>query len=214
MKVVAARRSSTSSRREAAPRGRGSALVSSLAFLALAAVGCAHSSPEEVSAAPAVSAHKAPPSLKQRYAGTYVYAGNAAERAAVASAVNAAVDGMGIATGFARSALMKRAEIRPSYTILFDAKGDVGVETPGYPPELSPSDGTEVKLTNKYGDESSVSQRFVSGALLQRGRTDDGKGETQFTLQPDGKTLLVKRVMQSSQLPRPVEFTLTYLRGT
>jgi hypothetical protein len=195
------------SRRGAAP------LASALcgAALVLAAVGCAHSSPEPASAPPAAS-HLAPPNLKQRYAGTYVYAGTAAERAAVGTAVETAVDGMGIATGFARSALMKRAEIRPSYAILFDAKGDVEVETPGFPPEVSPSDGTEVKLTNKYGDESNVSQRFQGGALLQQGRTSDGKGQTQFKLQPDGKTLLVKRVMESQQLPRPVEFTLTYVR--
>lgn len=141
-----------------------------------------------------------------------MYAGNAAERAAVATAVDSAVDGMGIATGFARSALMKRSEIRPSYTIVFDGKGAVGVETPGYPAEVSPSNGTEVALTNKYGDESKVSQRFASGALLQQGHTDDGKGETQFKLQPDGKTLMVKRVMESSRLPRPVEFKLTYVR--
>jgi hypothetical protein len=174
-------------------------------------VGCAHSTPEPESA-PAVASHPAPANLKQRYAGTYVYAGTAAERAAVGTAVETAVDGMGIATGFARSALMKRAEIRPSYAILFDAKGDVEVETPGFPPEVSPSDGTEVKLTNKYGDESNVSQRFQGGALLQQGRTTDGKGQTQFKLQPDGKTLLVKRVMESEKLPRPVEFTLTYVR--
>jgi hypothetical protein len=183
-----------------------------LATAALANFGCAHEPPPPEASPPVVASRPAPHSTQQRYAGTYVYAGSAAEQAAVKGAVDAAVDGMGIATGFARSALMKRSEIRPSYTIVFDAKGDVGVETPGYPPEVSPSDGTEVKLTNKYGDESNVSQRFIGGALLQKGRTDQGKGETSFKLQPDGKTLLVKRVMESSQLPRPVEFTLTYVR--
>jgi hypothetical protein len=185
--------------------------------LGFALTACGHAKPEEVSVSappvtPPVTSRPPSPSLQQRYAGTYVYAGNAAERAAVATAVDSAVDGMGIATGFARSALMKRSEIRPSYTIVFDGKGAVGVETPGYPAEVSPSNGTEVALTNKYGDESKVSQRFASGALLQQGHTDDGKGETQFKLQPDGKTLMVKRVMESSRLPRPVEFKLTYVR--
>lgn len=180
------------------------------ASLMAAAVGCAHSAPEPSSAA--LTSRPASTRLKERYAGNYVYAGTSEERAAVTAAVNSAVDGMGIATGFARSALLKRSEIRPSYTIVFDARGDVSVETPGYPPEVSPSDGTEVKLTDREGDESEVSQRFVEGALVQQGRTDQGKGQTQFTLQPDGKTLVVKRVMESSQLPRPVEFRLTYVR--
>ncbi len=179
-------------------------------LLPLALVACAHSSAPET-AAPAVTS-RASPTLKERYAGTYVYAGGEAEKAAVSAAVDASVKGMGIASGFAKSALMERAVIRPSYTIAFDTKGDVEIETPGYPAEISPSNGAEVKMKNKTGDESQTSQHFVKGVLVQQGRTSDGQGETEFHLQPDGKTLLVKKVMESSQLPRPVVYTLTYVR--
>ena len=187
------------------------------AAIPIVAFGCAHPTPVETSApAKGTSSKgtaKAPSlSLEQRYTGTYAYAGTDAERAAIQAAVDSATDGMGIATGFARSALMKRSEVRPTYTISFDGKGNVSVESPGYPPESSPTNGTEVKLTNKYGDESENSQHFTGGALLQQGRTDDGSGSTQFKLQPDGKTLIVTRVMQSPKLPRPVEFALTYVR--
>ena len=68
-------------------------------------------------------------------------------------------------------------------------------------------------LRTKYGDVVRSSQRFVGGALLQRGRTDDGSEFTQFRLQPDGSTLVVTRVSESPKLPRAVEFTLTYRRG-
>jgi hypothetical protein len=78
-------------------------------------------------------------------------------------------------------------EVHSSSVRRFAPLGDVGVETPGYPPEVSQSDGTEVKLTDREGDESKVSQRFVEGALVQQGRTDQGKGQTQFTLQPEGR---------------------------
>ena len=169
----------------------------------IAALGCAQSTPVEKSVPAKQGTSRPPsPSLEKRYAGTYVYVGTDAERAGVQAAVDSATDGTGIATGFARSA----------YTISFDGKGDVSVETPGYPPELSPTSGTEVKHTNRYGDESENSQHFVGGALLQQGRTDDGSGSTLFKLQPDGKTLIVTRVMKSPRLPRPVEFTLTYVR--
>lgn len=173
-------------------------------------MGCAHSAPE--ARPPPVGSTAAPAGVEQRFAGTYVYGGSAEEKASVTVAVNRAVDGMGIATGFARSALLQRSVIRPSYTIAFTPQGDVEVETPGYPKEVSPSDGTEVKLTNRDGDESQVSQRFVDGVLVQQGRTDQGQGQTRFTLAPDGKTLSVRRTMESSELPRPVEFTLTYVR--
>ena len=66
-------------------------------------------------------------SLERRYAGTYVSAGTDAERAAVKAAVDSATDGWGSPQGFARSALMKRSEIRPTYTISFDDKGVVSV---------------------------------------------------------------------------------------
>ncbi len=119
---------------------------------------------------------------------------------------------VGIASGFAKSALVERAVIRPSYTIAFDAKGDVEIETPGYPAEISPSNGAEVKMKNQTGDESQTRQHFAKGVLVQQGRTSDGQGKTEFRLQPDGKTLLVKKVMESSQLPRSVVYTLTYVR--
>ena len=145
------------------------------------------------------------------YAGTYRYTGDEAERAAVKVAIDRATDGM-FGVLIARGELMKRSAIRPSYTIRFESSERVSVETPGFPPEASPLDGTEVVVRTKYGDVVRSSQRFVDGALLQRGRTDDGSGLTQFRLQPDGITLVVTRVSQSPKLPRTVEFTLTYRR--
>lgn len=145
------------------------------------------------------------------YSGTYVYVGGNTERGAVQEAVETATSGM-IGMNIARHELMKRSEIRSTYTISFDENGNVSVETPGYPPETSQLIGTEVTLTDKYGDIVQNSQRFVDGALLQQGRTKDGSGSTQFRLQSDGNTLRVTRVSKSAKLPRPVEFTLTYVR--
>ncbi|HMK71925.1 MAG TPA: hypothetical protein VK454_01225, partial [Myxococcaceae bacterium] len=163
--------------------------------------------------APAESAADSPSleDLEKRYAGTYVYAGTAAEQASIREDVYSATEGM-VGKDIARKEIMKRSEIRPTYTISFDAKGMVKVETPGYPPEISPLDGTQVKLKTKYGDNVDNSQRFIDGALVQRGKTHDGDGSTTFILLPDGKTLLVTRLSRSPKLPRPVVFSLTYVR--
>ena len=182
--------------------------------VALAALGCPSSNPSKTSLEPSSPAAASIPtdSLdKQRYAGTYAFVGSSSERAAVQAAVDTATEGM-IGVLIARQELMKRSEIRPTYTISFDEKGNVSVVTPGYPPEVSPLNGTEVKLTDKYGDVVDNSQRFVDGTLLQQGRTRDGNGSTQFKLQLDGNTMRVIRVSKSPKLPRPVEFKLTYLR--
>ncbi len=149
--------------------------------------------------------------LEPGYAGTYVYAGSQAERTAVKTAVDRATEGM-FGKVIAREELMKRSEVRPSYTIRLEPPGTVSVETPGFPPECSPLDGTEVELRTKYGDVVRNTQQFMAGALVQQGRTADGSGSTEFKLLADGNTLLVTRVSRSPRLPRPVEFRLTYVR--
>ena len=40
----------------------------------------------------------------------------------------------------------------------------------------------------------------------------DGSGETVFTPDPDGRTLHVRRLMQSSRLSAPVDLTFSYRR--
>ena len=112
-------------------------------------------------------------SLERRYAGTYVSAGTDAERAAVNAAVDSATDGWGSPQGFARSALMKRSEIRPTYTISFDDKGVVSVETPGYPPEFSADQRHRGEADEQVWRRKR--EPLVGGALLQQG--PDGRWE-------------------------------------
>jgi len=153
----------------------------------------------------------APGSIESRYAGTYVYVGDGVERVEIKAAVDRATEHM-FGKVIAREELMKRAEIRPSYTIQLDLPGQVSVETPGFPREVSPLDGTEVELRTKYGDLVRSSHRFEDGALVQRARTEDGSGSTEFRLDPDGNTLRVTRISRSPKLPGVVEYTLTYRR--
>jgi hypothetical protein len=179
--------------------------------IAVAANGSAGSNPP--STAPISSAAYGADADPTRYAGTYIYGGTDAERAAISTAVNSATAGMA-GMLIARGELMKRSEVRPSYTIRFDGKGNVAVETPGFPPEVLPLDGTEVPFRNKYGDDLENRLRFVDGALVQESRTKDGGGSTRFELQGDGETLLVTRISWSPKLPKVVHFRLTYVRRT
>jgi hypothetical protein len=125
--------------------------------------------------------------------------------------VDHTTEGM-VGKNIARGELMKRSEVRSTYTIRFDGKGNVAVETPGFPLEVSSLDGTEVQFKNKYGDFLQNRQRFVDGALLQESRTSDGGGSTQFSLRPDGNTMIVTRISRSLKLPGVVEYSLTYAR--
>ena len=192
--------------------GHGFAARAGLWLLIAAAIGCARRAPP-APVSPSTAGAPVPVELSQRFTGTYVYAGGDEERAAVARAVDRTVEDMSFLTrGFARSALMERSAIRESYTVFFDEAGRVAVLSPGELPEVSPADGTPVQVVNRLGDESELTQQFIDGVLVQRGRTADGGGSTAFELQPDGATLLVHRTMESSKLPQPVKYTLTYRR--
>jgi len=148
-----------------------------------------------------------------RYVGTYLYGGTDAEKEAIEAAIDHATRGMP-GRLIARGELLKRSEVRPSYLIRLDGRGNLSIETPGFPPEVYPLDGTEVPFRNKYGDELRARLRFVEGALVQDSRTRDGGGTTRFELQPDGKTLLVTRISWSPKLPGTLRFRLTYVRGS
>jgi hypothetical protein len=174
--------------------------------------GCAHAPPPP-EASPPASTPSASAELQRRFAGTYSYAGGDAERKAVAAAVEKAISGMGfLGKPMARQSLRQHADIRDSYTLFFDGLGNLRVTTPGYPVEFGPLDGRPFPLETKSGDKTQVSESFVDGVLVQKGRTDDGSGLTEFRLADQGATLFVHRVMESSQLTAPVDFTLTYRR--
>jgi hypothetical protein len=181
----------------------------------IALAGCPDSTPPRTGLEPSspVSAPAAPRprSEEERYAGTYGYSGSDAERTAIRGAVDHATEGM-VGKNIARGELMKRSEVRPSYSLRFDGKGNVTVETPGYPPESSSLDGAEAEFRNKYGDVLQNKAHFIGGALLQESRTGDGGGSTQFRLQPDDRTMIVTRVSRSPKLPGTVQFSLTYTR--
>lgn len=182
-----------------------------LLVLALGLAGCPDSNPPRTGLEPGAPVTSRPRSDEERFAGTYVYAGSDEERAAIRKAVDHATEGM-VGKNIARGELMKRSEVRPSYTLRFDGKGNGTVETPGFPAETSPLDGTEVQFKNKYGDALQNKQHFVGGTLLQESRTGDGGGSTRFRLEPDDRTLLVTRISRSPKLPGVVEYSLTYVR--
>ncbi len=174
--------------------------------------GCAHPAPPPA-APPAVRVSGPEAELQQRYSGSYLYAGGDAERRAASAAVEHAISGLPfLAKPIARSGLKQRAEVRDGYTLAFDGLGNITISSPGFPVEAGPLDGRAVAQKDKYGVKSQLTWRFVEGVLVQKGHSEDGGGETDFRLADDDATLLVHRVMESTQLSAPVDFTLTYRR--
>lgn len=151
--------------------------------------------------------------LEARFTGTFLYVGGDAERRAVAEAVEKAVATMGfLVKSLARDSLNQRAEVRASYTFVFDGMGNLAITSPAFPMAQGPLDGTPFAYDSGDGDRVQLSQRFVDDILVVEGSTADGSGRTEFRLLKDGATLRVHRVLEGPMLSAPVDFTLTYRR--
>src|SRR5678816_410822 len=123
--------------------------------------------------------------LRRRLAGEYLIVGGEGERALVPAAVERSVDGMFfIARGIAYDRLSRNCEICARYTLAFGG-GSISVAGSCQLPDVSPDDGREVDHRTKQGETSKLSQRFVSGTLVQDFRGEGGARKVVWTLLPD-----------------------------
>jgi hypothetical protein len=180
-----------------------------LAWVLLALAACAHAPPPAPDAPPGAGISDAE---RKALAGTWVYAGGDAELAVVDPAVERATADMGfLARGIAAEALRARARPRDRYTLSFDGP-TASIVSPDHPTERGEVGGPPVSVTDRFGDENQTTFRMRDGALVEAGKSADGSGETVFTPDPDGRTLHVRRLMESSKLSAPVDLTFSYRR--
>lgn len=152
------------------------------------------------------------PELRQALAGTWVYAGGAAQQSKVDAAVDRAVANLlPLSRKIATDALTPRARPRPSYTLAFEGNV-VRITSPDEVEERGEIGGPAVSTTNRYGDHSQTTFRIEGRSLVEAGGNSDGSGETVFTVTADGGALLVRRVMRSSKLAAPVDVVFIYHR--
>lgn len=161
-------------------------------------------------AAPAPDA--SPTAARDRFAGSYAYAGGDKQLQARDAAIEKATDSMffatrGIARGRVRDKTVIRAQIGFSFAggMITGTASDVGAAT-------SPETGAPVPY--KAGSETvQLSQKILpDGRLFQTFTASDGSRSNTYVLSPDGKTINIFITLKSEKLPRPISYTLTYLR--
>ena len=166
---------------------------------------------------PAVSASadepaESPTSARDRFAGSYAYAGGDKQLQARDAAIEKATDSMFFVTrGVARSRVKDKTAISPLIGFSFGS-GRITGTAAGVTPATSPENGAAVPY-QAGGDTVQLSQKLTAdGKIAQSFTASDGNRTNTYVLSPDNKTLNIFITVSSQRLPQPVSFTLTYLR--
>ncbi len=167
---------------------------------------------ERVPAALRVTVTPSIAELRTQYAGSYRYAGDAAQQQARLDAIDKAVEGFFFAVrGMARSAITDRTRIMPTCKFEFSG-GKISSTVPGHAVAVSPETGSPAPY-RVDDDAITLTQRFEGSRLVQVFVADEGgTRKNEFTLSSDRKFLFMKATLSSPKLSAPVVYTLTYRR--
>lgn len=111
----------------------------------------------------------------------------------------------------ARSRLNKTNQ--PYQHITFAVAPDkLSITTDKRAPIVTPADGKPVKWKREDGETLDVSMKWQGDALQETFAADDGKRVNLYELSPDGNELKMLVTVSSKRLPRPLSYTLVYLR--
>ncbi len=143
--------------------------------------------------------------------GTWRFSGGASETQAVNAAIQAALaDFNPVMREIVASQLRDSNRPYPQFSIAVD--GDHIVTRANQRTMRTPSDGATRELTTPEGRSAQVSQVFRGGRLIQT--LVNPQGTRTHTIAPASSDTLTLQVrIESSHLPRPIEYSLTYTRA-
>jgi hypothetical protein len=148
---------------------------------------------------------------RQRYAGTFHFAGGEPERVALEHAIDGSVRDLSWVTrGIVRRRLRERAGIAPWVTFSFPP-GWIRTVIPGRPPAMSPDSGAAVDYPFE-GETLRMTQRFEGARLLQVFQAREGFRVNDYVPDDQDRALVLHVTIESPRLGRPLHYTLTYRR--
>ena len=144
--------------------------------------------------------------------GTFVFAGGAAGRQAVARAIDRSVRPFFfLVRVIARGKLEDRTRIAPE--VMFHFEGDrIRSRIPGAPDAVSPASGAPVDYT-VLGETVKLSHRREPGRLVETFAGAEGTRTNVVVPSPDGARFTMHVTISSPKLSVPVRFALDYARA-
>jgi hypothetical protein len=76
----------------------------------------------------------------------------------------------------------------------------------------SPADGSPIRWRREDGEMLTVTTRWEGESLRQTFVADDGQRVNLYSLEPDGRTLLMRVTVTSPRLPKPLTYAVRYAR--
>lgn len=149
--------------------------------------------------------------VREDFSGTYeVENGKAAARKKINRSIDKIVDDMlFIKRPWAEDKL--QAKTAPCATLNVSFPGDdIAVECDSRPVYKSPQGNEKARYKSAEGVVYALRQNLDGRTLTQTFVSDDGTRTNKMTLTPSGKTILMRVKLESGQLPRPLEYNLTY----
>lgn len=149
--------------------------------------------------------------VTEAFSGTYqVEGGKKGATQKVNRAVQGILDDMSfIKRPFAEDKL--KAKTEPCETLDVSFPGEkISVKCDGRPAYVSPTGYEKARYESAEGATYALRQKLEGRTLTQTFVSDDGKRTNTLQLTPSGQTILMKATLESGQLPRPLEYRLTY----
>ena len=164
-------------------------------------------------AAPVVPVTPPPVDPHAIFAGSpFTFVGGDHDRLAVEAAIDRVTADLFFAfRGLARSRLRALNPLYPLAAVHF-TNGQIEVVLFGQPPFRSPENGTRAPWSSDNGDTFQLAQRFENGRVVQEIYGPGGMRRNELVVSPDGHNLVLRVRITASQLPRPLEYTLSYHR--
>jgi hypothetical protein len=145
-----------------------------------------------------------------RFERSYRYAGGAAGKKAIETAVEEAVRKMNpLIRGIARRRMLDANRVIPE--LAFQLGGDPLVASyVGGRVIEAPADGRPVAWKDQYGETIQVSHRLRETTLLQTMAGSKGDRVNRYRFSADGKTMTMSVEIASDKLPAPLRYSIAY----
>ncbi len=144
--------------------------------------------------------------------GTWIYAGDDAERRARLDAIEDTVQRMPrIMRAIARGRITASTEIPARITIRVDG-GEVTIAEGDGGGRSTPWDGTPVAVQGNEDPAATLARTWDGGALTSRFQEPKGSGTDVFRPAADGRTMTLTVTVASQHLPSDIVYDLTYRR--